>query len=90
MNTVMMSARINNGIVPTQYLDQISARRSSGLDRSSHIWRPSREIAGKMKRAAIDANTNPAKPRLRNDMTDTRKNGTCSPVNSGSARMLNR
>src|SRR6266566_3878225 len=34
---VRSSARTRSGIVPTQYLDQSSARRSSGLERRSHI-----------------------------------------------------
>src|SRR6266853_2423469 len=55
---VSTSAKPSNGTVPTQYLDQSRARRSSGLERSSHMWRPSSETAGKMKRAAIEASTN--------------------------------
>ena len=90
VRTVMSSATTSSGRVPTQYFDQRSARRSSGELRSSHICRPSRLTAGKMKRAAMDASTKPARPRLRNETTDTRKNGTCSPRNNGSALMLNR
>ena len=64
---VSSSAITSSGTVPTQYLDHSSARRSSGLERSSHICRPSSDTAGKMNRAAIDASTNPASPRFRND-----------------------
>ena len=67
VSPVRSSASASRGTVPTQYLDHRSARRSSGLERNSHIWRPSSETAGKMKRAAIDASTNPDRPRLRND-----------------------
>src|ERR1051325_1553976 len=44
----------SSGTVPTQYLDQSNALRSSGDERNSHICRPSSDTAGKMKRAAID------------------------------------
>ncbi len=57
----------NSGTVPTQYFDHSSARKSRGEERSSHICRPSSDTAGKMKRAAMDARTKPASPRLRND-----------------------
>ena len=87
---VMVNATTSSGMVPIQYFDHNKARKSSGLDRRSHICLPSSEIDGKMKRAAIEASTNPARPRFKNEMTETRKNGTCSPRNSGKARMLNR
>ena len=67
VKTVMMSASTNSGTVPIQYLLQSIALGSSGLERSSHIWRPSSEILGKMKRAATAASTNPASPRFRNE-----------------------
>ncbi len=69
---VMASASTSSGIVPTQYFDHSSARSSSGLERSSHICRPSRLTAGKMNRAAMDASTKPARPRFRNDTIETR------------------
>jgi hypothetical protein len=61
---------------------------SSGLDRSSHICRPSRETAGKMNRAATAASTKPARPRLRKEITTTRLNGIRSPEWIGSELML--
>ena len=64
---VSSSASTSNGTVPTQYFDHSSALRSSGLERSNHICRPSSDTAGKMNRAAIDASTKPARPRFRND-----------------------
>src|SRR5450756_1497392 len=60
---------------------------ASGLERSSQSVRPSSETAGKMKRAAIDARTNPASTRLRNGTTFTRKNVIPSPL-SGRYLML--
>src|SRR5437016_11250475 len=54
---VNSNASTRSGIVPTQYLDHSSARRSSGLERSSHMCRPSSDTAGKMKRAAMAAST---------------------------------
>ena len=88
VSTVMTSARTSSGTVPVQYLLHSIAAGSSGLERSSHIWRPSSEIAGKMKRAATAASTNPASPRLRNEITMTRLNGIRSPEWIGSDLML--
>ena len=64
--TPMVRASASSGSVPTQYLLQSMARRSSGLERRSQSWRPSRETEGKMKRAAIAESTKPASPWLRN------------------------
>ncbi len=64
--TPMTSARTSSGSVPTQYLLQSIARRSSGLERSSQSCRPSSETEGKMKRAAIAEITKPASPWFRN------------------------
>src|SRR5689334_23519019 len=63
---VRSTASASSGTVPTQYLDHSSVRRSSGLERSNHMWRPSSDTAGKMNRAAMAARTKPAKPRFRN------------------------
>ena len=71
VSPVRRSASTSRGTVPTQYLDHSSARRSSGLERSSHICRPSSETAGKMNRAAIEASTKPARPRFKNDTSVT-------------------
>ena len=62
VSVVITIARTRSGTVPVQYLLQSIAAGSSGLDRRSHIWRPSRETAGKMNRAATAASTNPARP----------------------------
>ena len=88
VSTVMTKASTSSGTVPVQYLLHSIAPGSSGLERSSHIWRPSSEIAGKMKRAATAASTNPARPRLRNAITITRVNGIRSPEWIGSDLML--
>ena len=71
VSPVSSSASTSSGIVPTQYLDQSSARSSSGLERNSHICRPSSDTAGKMNRAAMAASTNPASPRFKNDTSVT-------------------
>ncbi len=42
--------------------------------------RPSSDMAGKTKRAAMAATTKPARPRFRNDTTLMRKKETRSPV----------
>ena len=67
VSPVRIRPRMSSGSVPTQYLDHSRARKSSGDERSSHICLPSSETAGKMKRAAIEARTKPARPRFRND-----------------------
>ena len=85
---VITSASSRRGAVPIQYLLQSMARGSSGLERSSHICRPSSESPGKTNRAATAASTNPASPRLRNEMIVTRANGIRSPEWIGSDLML--
>ena len=65
VTTVIVTATIRSGAVPTQYLLHSIARRSSGLDLSSHNCRPSSDTDGKMNRAAIAARTNPASPWFR-------------------------
>jgi hypothetical protein len=88
VRTVIVTARARSGMVPIQYLLQSIARGSSGLERSSHICRPSSETAGKTKRAATADSTNPASPRLRNETMVTSANGTRSPVWIGSDLIL--
>ncbi len=78
--TMRGTASATRGRVPTQYFDQKRVRTSMGEERSSHIIRPSRDMAGKTKRAAMAATTKPARPRLRNETTLMRKKETCSPV----------
>ena len=74
--------------MPIQYLLQSIARGSSGLERSSHICRPSSEMPGKMNRAATADSTKPASPRFRNEMIVTSANGIRSPEWIGSDLML--
>jgi hypothetical protein len=62
VRAVMLTASRSSGTVPIQYLLHSMLRGSSGLDRSSHIWRPSSEMPGKMNRAATADRTNPASP----------------------------
>ena len=76
MTPTIRSASTSSGSVPTQNFDQSSSRIDIGLDRSSQNVRPSRLTPGKMKRAAIDASTNPASTRFRKGTTFTRKNVT--------------
>ena len=88
VRTVITSAITSSGTVPVQYLLHSIAPGSSGLERSSHICRPSSETAGKMKRAATAASTKPARPRFRNEITMTRLKGIRSPEWIGSDLML--
>ncbi len=78
--TISGRATRSSGIVPTQYFDQKIVRTSTGEERRSHIMRPSIDIAGKTKRAAIAATTKPASPRLRKETTLMSRKDTCSPV----------
>ena len=90
-NPVMRTSPIakkSSGIVPTQNFDQSRSRMESGLERSSHIVRPSRLTPGNMKRAAIDASTNPASTWLRKGIMFATKNVTPSPL-MGRNLMLN-
>ncbi len=84
----MPSARSSSGVVPTQNLAHSRSRTGIGLERSSQSVRPSRLTLGKMKRAAMDASTNPARTRLRKGMTLTRKKVIPSP-RRGRYLMLN-
>ena len=78
--TMSGTATSRSGTVPTQYFDQKIVRTSRGEERISHIIRPSIDIAGKTKRAAIAATTKPASPRFRNDTALMSRKETCSPV----------
>ena len=80
VTTISGRATSRSGSVPTQYLTQKSDLTSSGDERISHIIRPSRDIAGNTKRAAIAATTNPARPRLRKETRLIRKKDTFSPL----------
>ena len=85
VSTVMTNASTSSGHgARSSTCSRASRVGSSGLERSSHICRPSSETPGKMNRAATAASTNPARPRLRNEMMVTRLNGIRSPEWIGS------
>src|SRR3954468_3589866 len=82
------TASSSNGVVPTQNFDHRSSRIDIGLERNSHIVRPSSDTPGKMNRAAIEASTKPANTIFKNGTTFTKKNVIPSPL-SGKNLMLN-
>jgi hypothetical protein len=88
VTTMRGRAMRRRGTVPTTYLVQKRVRGSRGDERRSQVIRPSRDMAGKMKRAATAATTNPASPRFRNPTRCTRKKEISSVRPTGSTRML--